>query len=221
MRQERKFQSNTWAFYSSTNSPRRFSLKRPGANNKATFVKACEGHLVSEAIGLLLVLSQLLLPLLHAAVGLLQRRHQLGIAVLQGEELSLQVDLTHGPEHRTGGGSNFRAFANRTSSMAAWPLLCCSGGIWVFSKRQLWAFSTAKATQLKWLHADRVFLTHRWAVKMLHDIRLWKYSTLKTAASLFLCFPECWWRKWWRNRGVNMTLSHFVWNTSSRFKKHL
>lgn len=72
--------------------------------------QACGGHLLSEAIGLLLVLGQLHLPLLDAAVGLLQRRHQLGIAVLQGEELSLQVDLTHGPDDRTGGGTSFRAF---------------------------------------------------------------------------------------------------------------
>lgn len=66
--------------------------------------QACGGHLVPEAIGLLLVFGKLLLPLLHAAVGLLQRRHQLGVAVLQGEELSLQVDLTHGPDNRAGGG---------------------------------------------------------------------------------------------------------------------
>lgn len=54
-------------------------------------------HLVSEAVRLLLVLGQLLLPLLRAAVGLLQGLHQLGVAVLQGEQLRLQVDLAHGP----------------------------------------------------------------------------------------------------------------------------
>lgn len=68
-------------------------------------------HLVSEAIGFLLVFRELLLPLLHTTVGLLQRCHQLGIAVLQGEELSLQVDLTHGPDGRTGGGRIVRALA--------------------------------------------------------------------------------------------------------------
>lgn len=58
-------------------------------------------HLVSEAIGLLLVLSQLFLPHLHAAVGFLQRFHQLGVTVLQSEEFSLQVYLTHGPEGKS------------------------------------------------------------------------------------------------------------------------
>lgn len=47
---------------------------------------------------------------------------------------------------------------------------------------------------------------------MLHDVRLRKYFTLNIAASLFLWFPECWWRKWWCNRGLNFILSQFVWN---------
>lgn len=59
---------------------------------------APQGHLFSEAVCLLLVLGQLFLPLLHAAVGLLQSYHQLGVTVLQSKELSLQVYLTHRPE---------------------------------------------------------------------------------------------------------------------------
>lgn len=59
-------------------------------------------HLVSQAICLLLVFRELLLPLLNAAVGFLQCRHQLGITVLQGEELSLQVNVTHGPGTQKG-----------------------------------------------------------------------------------------------------------------------
>lgn len=55
-------------------------------------------HLISEAIGFLLVLGELFLPQFHAAVGFLQGRHQLGVAVLQSEQLSLQVDLAHGPD---------------------------------------------------------------------------------------------------------------------------
>lgn len=62
-------------------------------------------HLVSEAVRLLLVLGQLLLPLCHAAVGLLQSRHQLGVAVLQGEQLRLQVDLAHGPARKFAKGT--------------------------------------------------------------------------------------------------------------------
>lgn len=61
----------------------------------------CVRHLVSEVIGLLLVFSELFLPLLHAAVGFLQCFHQLGVTVLQGEEFSLQVYLTHGPEGKS------------------------------------------------------------------------------------------------------------------------
>lgn len=55
-------------------------------------------HLIPEAIGFLLVLGELFLPQFHAAVGFLQGRHQLGVAVLQSEQLSLQVDLAHGPD---------------------------------------------------------------------------------------------------------------------------
>lgn len=86
VQQEHIFMSagwNTWTFYSYNNSLRRFKAHSsvlvliPGS-----ICQACVGHLLSEAIGLLLVLSELLLPLLHAAVGLLQRRHQLGVAVL-------------------------------------------------------------------------------------------------------------------------------------------
>lgn len=46
-------------------------------------------HLVSQPLRLLLIGSQLFLPLLHVGVGLVQRGHQFGVAVLQGEELGL------------------------------------------------------------------------------------------------------------------------------------
>lgn len=55
-------------------------------------------HLVSEPLRLVLIRSQLLLPLLHVGVGLVQSSHQFGVAVLQGEELRLQIHLTDGAE---------------------------------------------------------------------------------------------------------------------------
>jgi len=58
-------------------------------------------HLLSEALRLLLVFGQLRPPPLHAARGFLQRLPQLGVAVLQREELRLHVHLTHGPEGTT------------------------------------------------------------------------------------------------------------------------
>lgn len=62
-------------------------------------------HLVPEPLRLLLVCRQLLLPLLHVGVGLVQSRHQLGVAVLQGEELRLQVHLTDGAEGSKSGAA--------------------------------------------------------------------------------------------------------------------
>lgn len=44
-------------------------------------------YLISEPVRLPLVRCQLFLPLLHVGVRLVQRRHQLGVAVLQSEEL--------------------------------------------------------------------------------------------------------------------------------------
>lgn len=51
-------------------------------------------HLFSQPLRLLLIGHQLLLPLLHVGISFLQRRHQFCVAVLQGEELGLQVHLT-------------------------------------------------------------------------------------------------------------------------------
>lgn len=55
-------------------------------------------HLLSQSLRLVLVGRQLLLPLFHVSVGLVQGGHQLGVAVLQSEEFRLQVELTDGPE---------------------------------------------------------------------------------------------------------------------------
>lgn len=55
-------------------------------------------HLLSQSLRLLLVGHQLFLPLFHISVSLVQGGHQLGVAVLQSEELRLQVELTDGPE---------------------------------------------------------------------------------------------------------------------------
>lgn len=58
-------------------------------------------HLVSEPLRLLLIRRQLFLPLLHVSVSLVQSGHQFGVAVLQGEELGLQIHLTDGAERQS------------------------------------------------------------------------------------------------------------------------
>lgn len=61
-------------------------------------------HLLSQSLRLLLIGCQLFLPLLHVSVSLVQGGHQLGVTVLQSEELRLQVQLADGPERGVGVG---------------------------------------------------------------------------------------------------------------------
>lgn len=84
---------------------------------------APQGHLFSEAVCLLLVLGQLFLPLLHAAVGLLQSYHQLGVTVLQSKELSLQVYLTHRPEEGKKKDINTAVFRSREPAAHMTPVV--------------------------------------------------------------------------------------------------
>lgn len=69
-------------------------LAKESAANKMKQKKTT--GLVSESVRLLLILRELILPLLNAAVGFTQRCDELSVALPQSEQLGLHARLTYG-----------------------------------------------------------------------------------------------------------------------------